>query len=550
MGTSKKILILILICVGLGLISSGIYLGYFTDMNTNESESKDIDVDVVVNPTPTPTSTPDDKEDDKENKNPKELVVDKYNNVSIICKYEGCKLVDYDNCSYGNYYLIEEGNEINVYDTTDNSPSKIVAEFKEPYKVYTINPCLDWCKVNKFSDGKVYLKVVNGDNKVAIYNLTDKKYTTEFIYDDIEMFVEYAIDARGPSTDLVIDGTSIVVKKGEKKGIVELATGNEITDIVYDDIINYVTEISDKKYEEYLKFKIDSVYKLYKVVNKKLEEVDLSNLFDSTYKVRSVLNGAAFIVSDDKYYLVDLKNNDKKEFDQVLPTDKIDLEYDYDNKNVYVFQRDEDDYEKGCFEYIYTPATKELEFKDKMGCGGIAKPVLYLYPKEKTDVTVSFAHSNLLTTTYPKFVNEWKVTANPNGDLYDKDGKYYYGLYWEETLVHPVSFDEGFYVTKDDAIKFLEEKLSYIGLNDRERNEFIMYWLPILEKNGKSLVYFELTEERESVNKINITPKPDSLLRIVMHVKKVDSKVNIKEEKLTKFNRKGFAAVEWGGHVY
>ena len=32
-----------------------------------------------------------------------------------------------------------------------------------------------------------------------------------------------------------------------------------------------------------------------------------------------------------------------------------------------------------------------------------------------------------------------------------------------------------------------------------------MYWLPILEKNKKSLVYFELTEERNSYSKINIT---------------------------------------------
>ena len=77
-----------------------------------------------------------------------------------------------------------------------------------------------------------------------------------------------------------------------------------------------------------------------------------------------------------------------------------------------------------------------------------------------------------------------------------------------------------------------------------------MYWLPILEKNGKNLVYFELTEERESYQKINITPKPDSLLRVVIHVKKVNKKTKITEEKLTKFNRYGFAAVEWGGTTY
>ena len=77
-----------------------------------------------------------------------------------------------------------------------------------------------------------------------------------------------------------------------------------------------------------------------------------------------------------------------------------------------------------------------------------------------------------------------------------------------------------------------------------------MYWLPILEKNEKNLVYFELTDERESVNAIKISPKPDSLLRIVIHVKKVNDKVSVKEQKLVSFKRKGFVAVEWGGTTY
>ena len=77
-----------------------------------------------------------------------------------------------------------------------------------------------------------------------------------------------------------------------------------------------------------------------------------------------------------------------------------------------------------------------------------------------------------------------------------------------------------------------------------------MYWLPILEKNEQSLVYFELTDERENFNKIIIEPTPKSLLRMAIHVKKVDKEVNIKEQKLEPFNRSGFTAVEWGGIIY
>lgn len=180
------------------------------------------------------------------------------------------------------------------------------------------------------------------------------------------------------------------------------------------------------------------------------------------------------------------------------------------------------------------------------------KPILYLYPKkDNTKITVSFKKPELLKTTYPKFKDKWEMTAKKNGDLTDKNGNYYYALYWEESNKVKVNFEEGYYVTKDNAIEFLEEKLKYIGLNDKERNEFIMYWLPILEKNKKSIVHFELTEERQKYNELEIKPTPDSLLRLNMHVKKVDKKPKkLEKQKLYNFKRKGFVAVEWGGTIH
>ena len=125
----------------------------------------------------------------------------------------------------------------------------------------------------------------------------------------------------------------------------------------------------------------------------------------------------------------------------------------------------------------------------------------------------------------------------------------YYALYWEERPTEPYKFTEGFYVDKNYP-EFLEEKLSELGLTDREANEFIMYWLPVLEKNGRNLVAFETTESREFANKLQISPAPDSLLRVAIHIKKVDSDPGLPEQKLPIFKRIGFAAVEWGGRVH
>ena len=77
-----------------------------------------------------------------------------------------------------------------------------------------------------------------------------------------------------------------------------------------------------------------------------------------------------------------------------------------------------------------------------------------------------------------------------------------------------------------------------------------MNLLPVLEQNEHSLVYFELTDEREKNNKIYIKPEPDSLLRINMHIKKANGYTKIKEQELEQFTRKGFTVVEWGGTIH
>jgi hypothetical protein len=279
--------------------------------------------------------------------------------------------------------------------------------------------------------------------------------------------------------------------------------------------IDNTTSFTSKKYKEIFKFGADHIFVLdndniIKVINHQDELIVTFMEWNENYTFDEHSSGS----NDEQIYFT------------------------------YSFYSDDED---ECIEYVYDKKTTKVSTTEPDICGGYGKPLLYLYPTTKTNVTVSFEKPQLLTTTYPKFISKWNVAAYPNGDLYDKNGKYYYGLYWEENMQHSIDFKEGFYVTKDNAISFLEEKLSVIGLSEREANEFIMYWLPILENNKQSLVYFELTEERQRHNKLIISPTPDSLLRVAIHVKRVNTKVNIKEQKLPTFKRQGFVAVEWGG---
>ena len=180
---------------------------------------------------------------------------------------------------------------------------------------------------------------------------------------------------------------------------------------------------------------------------------------------------------------------------------------------------------------------------------GVAyKPIIYLYPNKKTNVNVKLVNSDLITVSYPKYNNSWDVTAYPNGKLIDNQThRELYGLYWEGKNYSSKFTNEGFVVKGEDTIKFLEEKLSVLGLTERESNEFIIYWLPKLENNKYNYIRFEDINTINSYMPLEVTPTPDTIIRVYMNYMPLDKYVSVKEQRLESVTRKGFTLVEWGG---
>ena len=178
----------------------------------------------------------------------------------------------------------------------------------------------------------------------------------------------------------------------------------------------------------------------------------------------------------------------------------------------------------------------------------IAKPIIYIYPQEETEVSVKVGYPDSLTCTYPKYENGWDVIASPDGDLKDvKTGRNLYALYWEGIRTKEGNIEDGFVVKRENVASFLEEKLEILGLNEREAEEFIVYWLPILEKNEYNFIRFYEKEEIDEMMPLEINPEPETLIRVLMGWKKLDKNIDIKEQKLEKVQRTGYTVVEWGG---
>lgn len=176
------------------------------------------------------------------------------------------------------------------------------------------------------------------------------------------------------------------------------------------------------------------------------------------------------------------------------------------------------------------------------------KPIIYLYPNETTKLTVKLGKPEKITCSYPEYNNGWNVIANTDGTLIDtNNGRKLYSLYWEGIHSEPYNFEEGFVVKGNDTIKFLEKKLAILGLNEIEAEEFIVYWLPKLQKNKYNYIRFATIDEINKNMPLKFSVEPDTIIRVSMQYKALDNYAEVKEQKLKTPKRNGFVAVEWGG---
>lgn len=224
---------------------------------------------------------------------------------------------------------------------------------------------------------------------------------------------------------------------------------------------------------------------------------------------------------------------------------------------VYVMTDDADewcigDYVEVFFSLVLTPEGEyeriiAKEIHPYIEIDAPEKPIIYLYPQVPTVCSVKLTLNGALTCTYPDYGKGWdNFTAYPDGTLVFPDGKEYYALYWEGIQHATWDLSKGFCVRGEDTASFLEWALASQGLTPREANEFIVYWLPRMQDNPYNVISFQTDAYTEGAV-LDISPAPDSLLRVFMTYYASDTYVDIPPQSFIPFARQGFAVVEWGG---
>ncbi|MCG2690561.1 hypothetical protein L6249_00625 [Candidatus Parcubacteria bacterium] len=191
---------------------------------------------------------------------------------------------------------------------------------------------------------------------------------------------------------------------------------------------------------------------------------------------------------------------------------------------------------------------RNAKFQPMAECG---KPVIYLYPEKEIDVSVKVNPTGGFSMTEPAYGNGWRVKAEPNGRLYNyQDQKFYPYLFWEGRGLDYHRPSEGFVAARENVKKFLEEKLERLGLVKKEYDEFIEFWLPKMQEKKYYFITFIPKEEFDKLAPLNISPKPDTVIRVFMDYEGLDEYVKVKEQKIITPQRNGFTVVEWGGVLH
>jgi|GEM_PF-541329 len=205
---------------------------------------------------------------------------------------------------------------------------------------------------------------------------------------------------------------------------------------------------------------------------------------------------------------------------------------------------------KTCISIVFSP--KPLDFQQDSDYPVSYKPVIYTYSPTDQEISIQLKPNGGFSFTYPSYGDAgWKGIAHSDGSMTVNGTRYPY-LFWEglnKKAEQMADYSSGFVVKKAEVTTFLENKLTQMGLNDKEKTDFITFWGPRMIQAEQGFVQFLFNEDYNLVAEMNISPAPTEIFRVYMMWTPLENTTEYhpQPQKIETVKRTGFYVIEWGG---
>jgi hypothetical protein len=177
----------------------------------------------------------------------------------------------------------------------------------------------------------------------------------------------------------------------------------------------------------------------------------------------------------------------------------------------------------------------------------VDKPAIYIYPEEagRFRVELTLAEGVAITASDPDYGDGWDVFVETDGRI---DGVHDY-LFYEADLPAFAVPAAGWCLGREGLADGLDGILAALGLVERERREFLDYWLAHLPDRPWYDVRLLPEDDVDALIGLAITPPPASVRRVWLGFRGLSAAVTRTPPELAPFARTGTTVVEWGGFV-
>lgn len=177
---------------------------------------------------------------------------------------------------------------------------------------------------------------------------------------------------------------------------------------------------------------------------------------------------------------------------------------------------------------------------------GVYKPNIYIYDDYDMDVKVSLANEEMITASEPLYEKNTGWTAKVRNGSINGTGDY---LFYE-AVVPDRGFqkDKGWIVRAESLEKDMQKILELYDFNDKEKADFIDYWVPALSGRGDFIFYPQETAVVDAIMPLVADPLSENVYRIWFYIEACPASAKVAQpEAVEVIKTHANALIEWGG---